>query len=107
MSLLTHSDLLSLNIDGTMLAVSFDNGALDIYDLRDDGEDMTLFPSSDFTQFEGGFYENYFALSASGGGQSIFAIIDRRRQEALHPRRHPSTHTQHLAGYTSRLKISW
>ena len=70
------SDLLSLNIDGTMLAVSFDNGALDIYDLRDDGEDMTLFPSSDFTQFEGGFYENYFALSASGGGQSIFAIID-------------------------------
>ena len=68
--------MLSLNMDGTMLAVSFDNGALDIYDLRDSGEDMTLFPSSDFTRFEGGFYEKYFALSASGGGQSIFAIID-------------------------------
>lgn len=74
------NDLLALNADGSMLAVSFDNGALDIYDLQDGGEDMTIFPSSDFTQFEGGFYDKYFALSASGSGQSIFAIIDTLEQ---------------------------
>lgn len=74
------SDLLSLNMDGSMLAVSFDNGALVIYDLRSGAEDITIFPSSDFTLFEGGFYDKYFALSASGSGQSIFAIIDTLEQ---------------------------
>ena len=75
-----ESDLFALNADGTMLAVSFKDGALMIYDLRDDGEDMSIFPSSDFKRFEGGFYEEYFAFSANGDGQSIFAIIDTQEQ---------------------------
>lgn len=75
-----ENDIFSLNSDGTMLAVSFDDGALEIFDLSDNGEDMTIFPSSDFTHFEGGFFEEYFAFSAKGDGQSIFAIIDTQEQ---------------------------
>lgn len=76
----TERDLFTLNEDGTLLAVSFDNGALTIFDLRDDGDDMIIFPSSDFTCFEGGFFEQYLAFSAKGGGLAVFAIIDTVEQ---------------------------
>ena len=76
----TESDLFALNEDGTLLAVSFDNGALTIFDLRDNGDDMIIFPSSDFTYYEGGFFEQYFAFSAKGDGLAVFAIIDTLNQ---------------------------
>jgi len=77
----TERDLFALDESGTFLAVSFDNGALTIFDLRDNGEEMTIFPSSDFTRFEGGFFEKYFAFSARGSEQSVFAIIDTQEKQ--------------------------
>lgn len=74
-------DIFTLNADGTRLAVSFDNGALWVYDLRDSAEDLAIFDESDFTRFSGGFYGKYLALAAQGGeAENIFAVVDMDRK---------------------------
>lgn len=74
---LEHS-LFSLNGDGSLLAVSFDAGALWVYDLRDQERSAEIFDASDYTRFEGGFHRQFFAFSATtpDGGDSTFAVID-------------------------------
>lgn len=70
-------NLLALNEDGTMLGVSMSDGSLEIYDLTGGGKDIILFDStSGYTHFEGGFYDHYFAFSASDANSSMFAVID-------------------------------
>lgn len=87
-----NDNLLALNEDGTLLAVSFEDGSLQIFDLEDSqnvgtsaaiedllgtGESMgnadsrvrgaslkILDETSGYTNFDGGFYGNYFAFSA-------------------------------------------
>lgn len=71
-----EDNLFVLNRDGTLLAVSFSNGALWIYDLRDSEMDAEIFDASDYTHFEGGFSGQYFAFSAANDGESVFAVID-------------------------------
>lgn len=68
--------LFALNRDGTMLAASFSNGALWIFDLRDSEYDVELYDQSEFTHFEGGFSGQYFAFSASDGTNSVMAVLD-------------------------------
>lgn len=65
-----------LNGDGSLLAVSFSGGGLRIFDLRDSGGDLEIFDESEFTHFEGGFHDRYFAFAATGGESSVFAVID-------------------------------
>ena len=71
-----ENNLFALNADGTLLAVSFPSGALRVFDLQDSGKDLTIYEQSEFTRFEGGFFGQYMAFSATGGGQSVFAVID-------------------------------
>lgn len=72
-----NNNLFALNEDGTWLGVSFADGSLYIYNLLDSENDIELFDStSGYTHFEGGFYEQYFAFSATQDGDSIFAVID-------------------------------
>ena len=73
--------LFTLSADGHWLAVSFDGGGLRLFDLQDSENDIELFNTSDFTRFEGGFYGSCFAFSATGGGQSVFAVIDTETGE--------------------------
>ncbi len=69
--------VLSLNQDGTWLGVSFADGSLQVYCLMDLEKDILLLDeTSDYTHFEGGFYQNYFAFSATNDSNSIFAVID-------------------------------
>lgn len=68
--------LFTLNGDGTWLAVSFDDGSLRLFDLRDSENDLILYEESLFTHFEGGFFGPYFAFAAAGGEENIFAVID-------------------------------
>lgn len=91
-------NLFALNEDGSLLAVSFRDGALKIYGLqsagsdRDDSEDdvfsrenetVILRPDSGYTHFEGGFFGQYLAFGASGQEKSTFAVIDTiQREEA-------------------------
>ncbi|MBB5264720.1 serine/threonine protein kinase/WD40 repeat protein [Catenibacillus scindens] len=72
-----QNNLLELNGDGSLLAVSFEDGSLEIYDLKNNDNVTTLLGSeSGFNHFEGGFYNNYFAFSASSPERSVFAVID-------------------------------
>jgi hypothetical protein len=71
-------NLLALNRDGSLLAASFDDGSLAVYDLTDGGRATELLLSSEFTRFEGGFSGNYFVFSGTGRETSAFAAVDTR-----------------------------
>lgn len=71
-----NDNLFALNSDGTRLAVSFSDGALWVYDLRNNENDAEIYDISEFRHFEGGFYGRYFAFSATGQDQSVFAVVD-------------------------------
>ncbi len=65
-----------LNQDGSLLAVSFQNGGLTVFDWRSPENDRILYEESDYQQFEGGFCGKYFAFTAEKGGEALFALID-------------------------------
>ena len=70
-------NLLALNADGSLLAASFADGSLQVYDLENPDGDLVIFDeTSGYTHFEGGFYQQYLAFSASGPSGSVFAVID-------------------------------
>ena len=69
-------NLFALDKDGEWLAVSFSNGGLRLFNLRDRTADLVIFDTSEFTHFEGGFCGQYFAVVATGADQSVFAVID-------------------------------
>lgn len=72
-----HDNLLALNQDGTLLAVSFEDGALQLFDLTATGPGREILSgSAGYTHFEGGFSGQYFAFSASMAGDSVFAVLD-------------------------------
>ncbi len=70
------NNIFELNQDGSMLAASFDNGDLWIFDLNDSENDMILYEESDFIRFSGGFSGKYFAYTADKNGQALFGLID-------------------------------
>ncbi len=70
-------NLFALNADGSLLAVSFQDGSLGIYNLKGQGNEMLVFGAdSGYKHFEGGFHGQYLAVGASGQEQSTFAVID-------------------------------
>lgn len=72
-----NNNLFALSEDGAWLGVSFSDGSLYVYHLPDPEKDIELLDStSGYTHFEGGFYEQYFAFSATKDGDSVFAVID-------------------------------
>lgn len=75
-----QDNLFALNHDGTLLGVSFSDGSLKVCDLEHPEEDLDIFDeTSGYTHFEGGFYEKYFAFSASAPSESAFAVIDMEK----------------------------
>ena len=77
-----HDNLFALNADGTLLAASFADGSLEIFDLQDPGGGARIFDAaSGFTHFEGGFSGRYFAFSASSEARSVVAVIDTATME--------------------------
>jgi hypothetical protein len=65
-----------LNETGDLLASSFSNGALWVYDLKDLESSLILLDESDYSRFEGGFYGQYFAFSTYSQEESLFIVID-------------------------------
>ena len=77
-----NDNLLALNEDGSLLAVSMSDGSLEIFDLGEGGRGRILLDgTSGYTHFEGGFYEQYFAFSASSTEESVFVVIDTETME--------------------------
>lgn len=73
-----QDNLLALSHDGSYLAVSFADGALTVYNLEHEAEDLLIYDeTSGFSHFEGGFSGKYFAFSAAGGEMTpVFAVVD-------------------------------
>lgn len=64
-------------MDGTLLGISFSDGSLEVFDLTNSDNDIEIFDStSGYSHFEGGFYEQYLAFSATGANNSTFAVVD-------------------------------
>jgi len=78
-----NDNLLAFNSDGSLLAVSFSDGSLVIFDLIDSANSRIILYPSSFTRFDGGFFENYFAFSAIDGIESAVAVLDLDRDEQL------------------------
>lgn len=77
-----NDNLLAINQDGTKLSASFADGSLVLYDLSRPGEPATILDRSvPYVHFEGGFYENYLAFSASTDSKSVFAVVDADTKE--------------------------
>lgn len=68
--------IFELNEDGSMLAVSFSDGAVIIYDLNDEAGNLIIYEESEYVHFEGGFCGKYFAYAAGSGSGSVFGLID-------------------------------
>ena len=72
-----NNNLLAVNDVGTWAAVSFHDGSLEIFNINNPDENIEIFDDqSGYTHFEGGFYKQYFAFSASNRDNSVFAVID-------------------------------
>jgi len=76
-------NLLAFNSDGSLLAVSFSDGSLVIFDLTNSANSRKVLYPSNFTRFDGGFFENYFAFSAIDGTESAVAVLDLVREEQI------------------------
>lgn len=74
-------NLFALNGNGELLAVSFENGALWVFDLQDSRRDVEIYDRSDHVHFEGGFNSKFFAFCSTspGGDDSLFAVLDLER----------------------------
>lgn len=71
--------IFALNQDGSMLAVSFADGGLMIFDWKNLDNDLILYETSDYTGFMGGFCGKYFAFAANRSGGSQFGIVDTEK----------------------------
>ncbi len=75
-------NLLALSRDGTFLAASFRDGSLQLFDVRDAENSYTLTEAdAGYIRFSGGFYEQYFAFSATSDAESVVAVIDMGTME--------------------------
>lgn len=82
-------NIFSLNRDGSLLAVSFSDGGIRIFNLKNPEDDMILYDDSEYTHFEGAFCGKYFAFVSDKSDVSQFGLIDT--EEAVY-----------MGGYDSR-----
>lgn len=71
-----QNQIFALNQDGTMLAVTFADGALIVFNIQSPEDDLIMYEESAYTGFEGDFCGKYFAFVAQKSDQSVFGIID-------------------------------
>ncbi len=75
-----HDNLFTINDSGTLLAVSFSEGGLFVFDCTssglDAGGDVQFFTSSDFTEFSGGFYEKYLVFTSTNSNYSRLTVFN-------------------------------
>lgn len=69
-------NIFALNQDGSLLAVSFSDGGVELIDLRDSEESLILYDTSDYIHMEGGFSGDYFAYAVRNGTDNVFGLVD-------------------------------
>lgn len=68
--------IFALNQDGSILAASFQDGSLELFDTENLQDGLVVSEASEFTHFEGGFHGDYFAYGADRGSQSVFGLVN-------------------------------
>ena len=71
-----QDNIFALNQDGSFLAVSFSDGGVELFDLRNPENSLILYDTSDYTHFEGEFSGDYFAYAARNGTDNVFELVD-------------------------------
>ena len=72
-----QDEIFSFNEDGTILAVSFSDGGLSLFDVQNMENSIVIYDESEYSHFEGGFYgQEFFAFAADGTKGNVFEIID-------------------------------
>lgn len=69
-------DVFELNNDGSMCAVSLNNGFLGFIDAVKPEKDLIVYEDSEYSYFDGKFIDTKFAFSAAGAPGALFGIID-------------------------------
>ena len=69
-------NIFALNQDGSLLAVSFSDGGVELFDLHDLEESLILYDTSDYIHMEGGFFGDYFAYAVRNGTDNVFGLVD-------------------------------
>lgn len=69
-------NIFALNQDGSLLAASFSDGGVELFDLHDLGESLILYDTSDYIHMEGGFFGDYFAYAVRNGTENVFGLVD-------------------------------
>lgn len=72
-----------LNDDGTLLAVSFENGGLALFGTEDAEYGTEIYERSDFSNFSGGFSGTYFAFAAGGNENFQFGLLDIKTMDMI------------------------
>lgn len=70
-----RDNLLALNADGSLLAVSFSDGTLSVFNIED-SEQLYEFDERGYTHFEGGFNGNFLVFSAANVNGSKFTTLN-------------------------------
>ena len=73
--------IFALDQTGEMLAVSFADGGLSVFDVNDTENELILYEKSDYEVFSGGFSGGLFAYAAQGQGGHFFGILDTKEKE--------------------------
>ncbi|WP_270810921.1 WD40 repeat domain-containing serine/threonine protein kinase [Hungatella effluvii] len=71
--------IFSLNEEGNLLAVSFSDGSLTVFNLEQEEDDLILYEESGYTHFDGGFCGPYFAFTANKDSESVFGLVDTEK----------------------------
>ena len=69
-------DIFALNQNGTMLAASFGDGSLIVFDIQNPENSIQVLDETKNTTFTGGFCGKYFGFTAQGTGNSMMQIIN-------------------------------
>jgi len=78
-----EDNLFALSGDGRWLAVSFADGGVTIFDLKNRKDDILLYETSDYTRFAGGFCGSQLGLITDKENFSAFTVYDLATLELL------------------------
>lgn len=78
-----QADIFCLNEDGSILAVSFSNGSLKLYDLNNQENTLVVYEESECRNFDGGFCGQFFSCTAWKNGKAVFEVIDTREADVV------------------------
>lgn len=76
-------NVFELNEDGSLCAVSLNDGYLGIMDIYSEQRDMIIYDASDNSYFDGNFIDNIFAFSSAGASGSLFGMADCNTSQYL------------------------